>query len=479
MRSLAHLRHRLAGLERRTRPTDPEVAAALAARWAELPDHVRTPAQLLGRKLTGCEGTHGVFPACNFGCAPCYLSADANRVRVDGPHTLAQVEAQMAYLRRRRGPRQHAQLIGGEVSLLDPDDHAAALEIMRAHGRFPMSFTHGDFDYAYLRRLAVRPDGTRRFDLLAFAAHFDSTMRGRRGVPRSTDERELHPFRARFCEMFARLEREHGVRSHLAHNMTVTPANVGQVAEVVRACRGMGFRVFSFQPAAYVGDDRRWSDGYRTVTDDAVWAQVEEGVGARLPSGALQMGDARCNRSTWGLWVGDRYVPALDDRDPDDLRARDAFLDAFPGNFLFDSRPVAAARIVRTLLAHPRAVPLASSWLSRLVRRAGGPSVFLRGVHPTTYVMHSFMDARDVAPAWELLRSGVLAEDPALRATQERLQACAYGMAHPERDEIVPACVQHSVLDPAENARLADLLPKGRQRLPIMGDVSAAAARRR
>jgi hypothetical protein len=35
----------------------------------------------------------------------------------------------------------------------------------------------------------------------------------------------------------------------------------------------------------------------------------------------------------------------------------------------------------------------------------------------------------------------------------------AYGMAHPERDAIVPACVQHSVLDEQENVRLATLLP--------------------
>ena len=83
----------------------------------------------------------------------------------------------------------------------------------------------------------------------------------------------------------------------------------------------------------------------------------------------------------------------------------------------------------------------------------------LRGVHPTTYVLHSFMDARDVAPAWALLQRGIVATDPRLRATQERLQACAYGMGHPERDEVVPACVQHSVLDEQENARLGTLLP--------------------
>jgi hypothetical protein len=80
-------------------------------------------------------------------------------------------------------------------------------------------------------------------------------------------------------------------------------------------------------------------------------------------------------------------------------------------------------------------------------------------VRPLTFVMHSFMDARDVAPAWELLRRGELAEEPRLRATQERLQACSYAMAHPETGELVPACVQHGVLDPQENVALRRLLP--------------------
>ena len=75
----------LARLDEATRLVPPDAAGALARRWAELPESVRTPAQLLGRRTTGCEGTHGVFPRCNFGCRPCYHSSDANRVRVDGP----------------------------------------------------------------------------------------------------------------------------------------------------------------------------------------------------------------------------------------------------------------------------------------------------------------------------------------------------------------------------------------------------------
>jgi len=46
-----------------------------------------------------------------------------------------------------------------------------------------------------------------------------------------------------------------------------------------------------------------------------------------------------------------------------------------------------------------------------------------------------------------------------VRETQERLQACSYAMAHPDSDELVPACAQHSVLDPEENEVLQALLP--------------------
>ena len=73
--------------------------------------------------------------------------------------------------------------------------------------------------------------------------------------------------------------------------------------------------------------------------------------------------------------------------------------------------------------------------------------------------MHQFMDAADVTPAWELMKRGETSDDPRIRAIQERLSACHYAMAHPEDGTLVPACVQHCVLDPAENTRLRTLLP--------------------
>ena len=118
-----------------TRPVDQQTRAALDRRWNELPVAVRTPGQVLGKFGIGCEGTHGVFPKCDFACTPCYHSSDANKVRIDGEHTLREIEAQMSYLERTRAPHAHAQLIGGEVTLLSPEDHAAAIAVMRRHGR--------------------------------------------------------------------------------------------------------------------------------------------------------------------------------------------------------------------------------------------------------------------------------------------------------------------------------------------------------
>lgn len=452
-------------LDEATRPVHPVTRRVLEDRWASLPAGARTPEQALGRHAVGCEGTHGVFPRCNLTCTPCYHSRDANKVRVDGPHTLDQVEAQMRLLAQRRGPRAHAQLIGGEVSLLAPGDHAAALLRMRAHGREPMSMTHGDFDYSYLRALALDAGGAPRFRRLSFAAHFDSLMRGRRGIPRPRSEAELNPFRARFVEMFHELRREHGVRSYLAHNMTVTPANLAQVSGVVADVSAMGYSMLSFQPAAHVGDERRWRGDYRTVGIDDVWARIEDGLGQAVSWEAVQLGDPRCNRTAFGFRVGDAWVPFLDHRSPCDLAVRDRFFAHFGGVCFGGTRPLLlTVKLARVLVRHPGDLVVAVRWAIRCARRSGGLRRLLRSwrageLRPMTYVVHRFMDAASVAPAWEATCQGVVADDPETRATQERLAACVYTMAHPETGELVPACVQHSVLDSGENAGLRKLLP--------------------
>ena len=453
-------------LERASRPVHPVTERVLAERWAALPPGVKTPQQILGRHAVGCEGTHGVFPKCDLTCSPCYHSKDANKVRIDGAHTVAQVKAQMRLLEESRGPRAHAQLIGGEVSLLDPEDHAAALAVMHAHGREPMSMSHGDFDDAYLHALALDENGRARFRRLSFAAHFDSLMRGRTGIPRPRTETELNPFRARFVEMFRALRRDHGVSFYLAHNMTVTPANLDQVEHVVADVSAMGFSMLSFQPAAQVGDARRWTGGdYRTVGIDDVWERLEGGLGQRVAWQALQFGDPRCNRTAFGIRVDDGWVAMFDPDSPADLVARDRALAHFGGVSFGGTPPlVLAVKVGRVLARHPGDVTVAVAWVRRLVERSGGVrrvwSSWSRGdIAPMTYVVHNFMDAEDVAPAWRLMQADQVASDPAVRATQERLSACTYAMAHPETGELVPACVQHSVLDPGENEQLRRLLP--------------------
>ncbi len=248
--------------------------------------------------------------------------------------------------------------------------------------------------------------------------------------------------------------------------MTVTPANVDQVADVVRnSLARTGFSMYSFQPAAYVGDERRWREDLRSLSPDDVWAQVEAGVGCRLPHRAVQFGDPRCNRTSFGWMVGPRFVPVLVDDDPADLHARDVFLSRLGGIQLGGlPRAVVVARLLRavasepgcrrcgTRVGAPRPAPL--RWAAR---RA---AALVRGrVRPMTFVMHVFMDAEVVEPAWQLMLRDEVSDDPAVRAAQERLGACAYAMAHPELDRTVPACVQHSVLDPEANARLRRLLP--------------------
>jgi hypothetical protein len=238
-------------------------------------------------------------------------------------------------------------------------------------------------------------------------------MFGRRRLKRVRSEAELNPFRERFCQMFQRLEREHGITHYLAHNMTVTPRNLDQVAGVIRDCRDMGFRMFSCQPAAFVGNARRWKDDYRVFSTDAVWAEIERGAGARLHWRALLVGDAHCNRTAHGGDVGDRYVPLLDEDDPRDARVLTDFLSAFGGMDFQVAPALLATRTARAVARHPRVVPSAAGWARRAIARAGGVRALLRTPpRPMTFVMHAFMDARVVRPAWEAIRRGEVAVQP-------------------------------------------------------------------
>ena len=192
----------------------------------------------------------------------------------------------------------------------------------------------------------------------------------------------------------------------------------------MRDCRQMGFRMFSFQPAAFIGNQSRWKDAYREFSTDEVWQRIEEGVGARLHYNAEQVGDVRCNRTAHGIYVGDRYETLLDEDDPRDARALADFIAAFGGmDFEDGSRGLRAVRCARAVARHPAVLRSGAPWARRLVKRLGGPREIARSKpKAVTYVMHAFMDARHVRPAWELLQRGEVSEDPKIRETQERLR---------------------------------------------------------
>ena len=224
------------------KPFDTASAETLKRHWQNLPAHIKTPAQMLGRCSTGCEGTQGLFPKCNFACSACYHPDNSNHVPINGDHTLQQLRAQMEIFQKHNTPESAtSQLIGGEVSLLGPKVHAEAIMTMQRYGRSPMSFSHGDFDYDYLKQLTHHGRGKIRF--LSFAGHFDTTMVGRRRIKRPSKERELTPYRRKFCQHFARLKRETGISSYLAHNMTVT-GDMGPCLRRDDLGRGFPFTVF-------------------------------------------------------------------------------------------------------------------------------------------------------------------------------------------------------------------------------------------
>ena len=192
------------------------------------------------------------------------------------------------------------------------------------------------------------------------------------------------------------------------------------------------------QPAAFIGDDRRWREDFGEVTIDAVWERIEAGAGHKLPWQATQFGDPRCNRSTVGVRVGGGFAALLDPDDPKDIAARDRFLDHF-GGMIFGGipKPVLVVKVVRAIAGHPGDIPPLFGLARRVLRRAGGLRRVLREacrgkVSFKTFVVHNFMDAEQVDPAWKLMEQGIVADDPLLKETQERLGSCMYAMAHPE-----------------------------------------------
>ena len=58
-----------------------------------------------------------------------------------------------------------------------------------------------------------------------------------------------------------------------------------------------------------------------------MWAEIERGAGARLDDRVFENGDVRCDRTAYGFYVGEDWLPLLDRSDPHDLAVRRAFFD--------------------------------------------------------------------------------------------------------------------------------------------------------
>jgi len=161
--------------------------------------------------------------------------------------------------------------------------------------------------------------------------------------------------------MFQELRRLRGLKAYLAHTMTITSENLDQVAEVVRPVPAMGYSMMSFQPAARVGDPRRWDDDDPGVSIDQVWRRIEDGVGHSINWDALAFGHPQCNRTAFGLRVGERWIPLLDAESASDLALRDRYLADYGPLQRDPDRPALSSCRLRELFSATRAMS-ARSW---------------------------------------------------------------------------------------------------------------------
>jgi hypothetical protein len=118
-----------------------EVRATLAGAWERLPEAFRGPTQFLGRHYAGCGATIGAMPKCDFSCAGCYLSADANRAR---PKPVPEIKQQLQQIRAWLGPAGNVQITDGEVSLRDEQEVIEIIAHARDIGFVPMLMSHGE-----------------------------------------------------------------------------------------------------------------------------------------------------------------------------------------------------------------------------------------------------------------------------------------------------------------------------------------------
>ncbi|MEM6455385.1 MAG: hypothetical protein AAF772_09855 [Acidobacteriota bacterium] len=412
------------------RPIDPERRVRNAARFEELPPHLKTVDQVMGRWHHACGATHGVYERCNFACTSCYLTSEANAVP---PLPPAQVYGQLDELRAFLGPQGKAQITAGEVTLLPVDvlgDYVAyALRI----GLDPMVMSHGQTfldDPPYLERLVAT------YGLRKISIHVDVTQRGRRGWKPGTQERDWHPLRDRYARLIRHVRRKTGRALYAASTVTVTEANLSGVADVIDwvASNADAVRMISFQPVAAVG---RTQDPTGAPSLETVWTEVCRGFGrSDLNPHPFLYGHPSCN-AVVPLVVVDvgrrRHVIELARSDRAWDRAFLGRLFQAAGGFTTIGEPpwTSVAKLFGLALRSPRLLlemPFYGlyrlwgerRWLPRLL--LGALTLRRIRMRPLAVVVHDFMSPEQL-------------DTP---EGQERLQACVFQV--PIEGEMVPMC---------------------------------------
>ena len=423
-----------------TEPVLAESRALLAANWAHLPEPLRTPHQMLGRQGNGCGATIGAMPRCDFACRGCYLGEEANKTPAE---SVEAIKAQMRALRPILGPAGNLQLTDGEVTLRPVEEVVELLQYARSLELIPMLMTHGD---SFRRRPGLLERLVREGGLTELSIHVDTTQRGRTGdYRRAASEAELNPLRAEFATMLRNARATTGINVRAATTMTVTPENIGGVADVVSwlVDNPDAFFMISFQPIAQVG---RTEDGLGDSVDvEALWREIARGVHgsadqasvARLLGGQKWLGHPACNRFVHGIVAkrasGGTFHPVRQHGDATDERVVDGFLARFGGiSFRRDTGGTAIARAIGLGLRAPRffarSLPLfAAHWLRRLghgsaLRAARELATGQLSTHGLLFVSHHFMSKAQL-------------ETP---LGQERVQQCVFTV--PVNGQLVSMC---------------------------------------
>lgn len=420
-------------------PIDEEKQRVLNARWASLPEELRTPNQISGRHLTHCGFTLGAS-YCSFHCTHCYLPKNANEVPIP---SLADMKEQIDANRRFQGPGGGVQITGGDVADAywragRQDELVAIVRHACSVGLVPMLMTHGQTlveQPEFLERLMVE-GGLRQVSV-----HIDMTQAGRHGFPinRVKSEADLHPVREAFTQLAKSLRAKTGLPLELALSCTVARRNIEDVPEIIRWYladpeRTRIWRMISFQPEADTG---RTIFSERPITPGLVWEKICEGTNLPLRRDVSIFGHPDCN--SWASLLVSRrtgeYCPLL----PDDKRWDHVFglvLERIGGlSLVTDDARTAPFRLLGVLAQNPLLAARLVWHLARHVGRGKLPASMLPAllggeVHTLGVGMHNFMDAAQVARG---------ESDPVVKA---RLDSCVFKGAVKQNGEwtAVPMC---------------------------------------